>query len=358
MILQNESLCAVCQGPLQSHYLSQPCDPSEVQGSGHFLFEESHTSFSSSSLTTKTRCVVCSAREPNREHLANHFMSELVENLYDETQCSKCDFRPSDGRALVLHDVNFHEGRDLDRVLQDASLVSSKRAEAEARGHRQALGPSCPICNQQMHKSHGRDHVSWHFVDELREMIVVPNKCPECSYIGEKTEAVTRHLALFHCKLDEFLQDDQLVASKRAKAQARPKKITIGPKCPICDIREPAREHVSRHFMNELMESVQGLHDQLQCPECSYRGEKSQNVARHIALVHSKLDVLLADKVLVMRRRQEYQSKPNKINIGSECPVCDQQLAKQHSRVHVIWHFMDELRDIVHSFADPTVSSH
>ena len=42
-----------------------------------------------------------------------------------------------------------------------------------------------------------------------------------------------------------------------------------------------------------------GLQDQLQCPECSYRGEKSQNVARHIALVHSKLDALLADKNLV-----------------------------------------------------------
>ena len=99
-----------------------------------------------------------------------------------------------------------------------------------------------------------------------------------------------------------------------------------------------------------------GLHDQLQCPECSYRGEKSQNVARHIALVHSKLDALLADKNLVNKRRQEYQSKPNKINIGSECPVCDQQLTKQHSRVHVIWHFMEELREIVQTFADPTVS--
>ena len=204
----------------------------------------------------------------------------------------------------------------------------------------------------------GRDHVSWHFVDELREMIDDPTKCPECSYVGEKLEAVTRHLALFHCKLDEFLQDEQLVASKRAKAMAKPKKITIGPKCPICDIKDPAREHVSRHFMNELMESVQGLHDQLQCPECSYRGEKSQNVARHIALVHSKLDALLADKNLVNKRRQEYQSKPNKINIGSECPVCDQQLTKQHSRVHVIWHFMEELREIVQTFADPTVSYH
>ena len=47
-----------------------------------------------------------------------------------------------------------------------------------------------------------------------------------------------------------------------------------------------------------------------------------------------------------------------KTNIGSECPVCDQQLTKQRSRVHVIWHFMEELREIVQTFADPTVSYH
>jgi C4-type Zn-finger protein len=131
--------------------------------------------------------------------------------------------------------------------------------------------------------------------------------------------------------------------------------VTIGPTCPICEIKDPAREHVSRHFMNELMESVADLDDPLQCPECSYRGEKSQNVARHIALVHSRLDALLANDQLVETRRQQFMSRPNKINIGAECPVCDQQLTKQHSRVHVIWHFIEELREIVHTFADPTV---
>ena len=56
-------------------------------------------------------------------------------------------------------------------------------------------------------------------------MITDPTKCPECSYVGDKLEAVTRHLALFHCKLDEFLQDEQLVAAKRAKVMAKPKKV-------------------------------------------------------------------------------------------------------------------------------------
>jgi hypothetical protein len=37
-----------------------------------------------------------------------------------------------------------------------------------------------------------------------------------------------------------------------------------------------------------------------------HRGEKSQNLARHIALVHSKLDELLADPQLVAARKQEF----------------------------------------------------
>ena len=86
-----------------------------------------------------------------------------------------------------------------------------------------------------------------------------------------------------------------------------------------------------------------------------HRGEKPQKVARHIALVHSRLDELLADKQLVEARRQELALKPNKVVIGEKCPVCDQQLNKQHSRVHVIWHFMDDLRDIVSAFPSNTV---
>ena len=87
------------------------------------------------------------------------------------------------------------------------------------------------------------------------------------------------------------------------------------------NIKYPAREHVSRHFNNELMLLIQDLDDPLQCPECNYRGEKSQNVARHLGLVHSRLDALLSDKELVARRKEEYLAKPSKVSIGSECPV-------------------------------------
>ena len=83
----------------------------------------------------------------------------------------------------------------------------------------------CPICDHPLHKQHSRDHVAWHFMEELKAYIIDPSKCPECSYMGDKLESVARHLALYHQKLDQFLSDTDLVAEKRAKAMAKPKKV-------------------------------------------------------------------------------------------------------------------------------------
>ena len=237
MIIKNEGFCPLCEGPLKSHYQGQPCGSYEISSSGHFLLDEEAEEASTSSSDNKhlqqfpnflSKCIICSSRNPSRTHLANHFMSELIEQIEDiDEDCQKCGFGAANPKAMVLHEITKHEGLILDKILQDAAIVSSKRVEVEAKGHRQVLGPLCPICDQPMHKSHGRDHVSWHFVEELREMIQDPTKCPEpgCSYVGDKLEAVTRHLALFHCKLDEFLQNEQLVAAKRAKVLSKPKKV-------------------------------------------------------------------------------------------------------------------------------------
>jgi hypothetical protein len=65
---------------------------------------------------------------------------------------------------------------------------------------------------------------------------------------------------------------------------------------------------------------------------------------------------LLQDANLIAERKREFVAKPNKLTIGTVCPVCEQTLSKQHSRVHVIWHFMDELRAMVSNFQDPLVS--
>ena len=101
--------------------------------------------------------------------------------------------------------------------------MTSRRSGASSS--KTPLGSMCPICDHPLHKQHSRDHVAWHFMEELKAYIIDPSKCPECSYTGDKLESVARHLALYHQKLDQFLSDTDLVAEKRAKAMAKPKKV-------------------------------------------------------------------------------------------------------------------------------------
>ena len=81
-------------------------------------------------------------------------------------------------------------------------------------------------------------------------------RCDICTYINPNSDKVVKHIALGHSKLDEMLQDDELVQKKRALASLRPKRENIGPECPICNVRDPPREHVARHFGDELNELV------------------------------------------------------------------------------------------------------
>ena len=73
--------------------------------------------------------------------------------------------------------------------------------------------------------------------------------------------------------------------------------------------------------MSELLDHVATLPDQLNCNQCNaYRAEKPQNLAKHIALVHSMLDSFLQNHALVQARRKEVMARPKKIVIGDTCP--------------------------------------
>ena len=335
-----------------------------------------------------SECPICNlSPDPSREHIARHFLPELmevVECFPDPMTCPQCEFTSKKSSANVgLHIAIAHS--QLEKYLKDKKLVASKKHELYGTNPHQTiqsdgvianLAPSvtitrtkatsapstsfvqqvlCPICDQSLNKSHSRDHISWHFISNLRALINEENKCPQCNYTGEKSDNVARHLALFHGQLDVFLQDEALVREKRYKALSKPKKAHIGPLCPVCDFKDPPREHVSRHFMPELMGHLETLPDQLQCGECNYRGEKPQNLAKHIALVHSLLDEMLHNDALVRQKRAQVMSKPKKVSIGDHCPVCDLAIPKRDSRVHVIWHFMDDLRQMVASFANQRI---
>jgi len=150
------------------------------------------------------------------------------------------------------------------------------------------------------------------------------------------------------------------VETKREAALARPKKITLGPQCPICDVsftKSTNREHVAWHFQAELREMVLSLHDPRSCAVCPYTSDKIENMAKHLALGHSKLDELMQNDDLVQQKRNEILSRPRKVALGPDCPICGLKMTKSN-REHVAQHFIEELRDMVANFDDPNSCPH
>ena len=81
---------------------------------------------------------------------------------------------------------------------------------------------------------------------ECSFIFVTFQKCDFCTYMNVSSDKVVKHIALGHSKLDEMLQDEDLVQRKRALQSSKPKRENIGPSCPICEVRDPPREHVAR----------------------------------------------------------------------------------------------------------------
>ena len=104
---------------------------------------------------------------------------------------------------------------------------------------------------------------------------------------ADKPKTLSIHVGLVHNKLDFLLQDKNLVYQKRTSYFAKPKKLSIGPTCPVCDQRftkAQNRDHVSWHFIEELRAIVQEFDDPNQCPQCPYSADTNEKMVKHVAL--------------------------------------------------------------------------
>ena len=178
---------------------------------------------------------------------------------------------------------------------------------------------SCPVCSK---KEPTKEHVARHFLNELLEIVGAfedPLACNKCDYQSEKNSiSVALHLALNHDVLKNILL--RFKSPQEPFENAMKKVALIGDTCPVCDFKDPSREHVSRHFMNELLNHIGQSTDHKKCQQCPFQGERPQNLAIHIALCHDMLDDFLSDHELVKKKRAEAMVKPKKISIGSTCP--------------------------------------
>ena len=55
------------------------------------------------------------------------------------------------------------------------------------------------VCDAEFTKGQNRDHVCWHFMDELRDLVLSfpdTKMCNECSYTSDKLDNLVKHVAL------------------------------------------------------------------------------------------------------------------------------------------------------------------
>jgi len=261
-------------------------------------------------------CPICDFVEPTREHVSRHFMNELLDHvatLQDHLRCSDCTYQGEKPQNLAKHIALVHNM--LDGFLSDHDLVQAKRTEAMLRPKKISIGSTCPVCLQSIQKRDSRVHVIWHFMPELRAMVQEfeeTSACNFCPYTNPNPDKMAKHMALGHSKLDELLSDGDLVAAKQKIALAKPKKLVIGPECPICGVqftKSQNRDHVASHFMEDLRSIiVNEFEDPQACNQCEYSTDKMDNLVKHLALGHSKLDEFLLDENLVAMKKKNFQA--------------------------------------------------
>jgi hypothetical protein len=106
------------------------------------------------------------------------------------------------------------------------------------------------------------------------------------------------------------------------------------------------RSQFSIVYQQTLLTSLPFLH---------FRGERLENLAKHVGLFHCKLDECLYDAELVYQRRNQYHAKLLEVDADVQCPVCDRLMPKPRLREHCAKHFAEEVMEIVTGFDNPSV---
>ena len=152
-------------------------------------------------------CPVCDIVKVDRIHVASHFSQELneyVNSMPDSSMCNQCGYRETETEeeGNSNFDMGTHVAIDHNRLelfLKNIRLIQAKRNSlntstngASTNGNddihnsSQQQKPRCPVCDTVFANGDNRDHVAWHFLEELREFVASfddPQSCYELSLI-------------------------------------------------------------------------------------------------------------------------------------------------------------------------------
>ena len=321
--------CDVCSMELINHPDEMPCPP--------------HDGY----VREYSMCPVCCSSQPTREHVASHFMEELLEvirGFEEPLTCNQCeDYTTETERTLAIHFALIHSG--ISPFLENAKLLSCKRRAAgvidrqEASNLANTTRPSIPqqpiILSNQIGE---------------REKI----KCDFCDVLFTRKDSKKKHIKRFHSNLVNNHSLSQAPSSSISSPSSNINASLnvpspyhslnntnheqfdqLGSECPVCTHPlTPAKEkdHIIWHFIHELRELVNSTCEEnenggIQCTECPMVSDSIDSMAKHCALSHGKLDILLGDDNLMAEKRRRClstQRKKNTKRISNElCPICD-----------------------------------
>ena len=97
----------------------------------------------------------------------------MIANNPDSTACVECDYKADKPKTLSIHVALVHG--QLEQNLNDPDLVQAKRTAYMSKPKKVNVGLVCPICDLKFAKTPNRDHVAWHYMDELRLVTMLVN---------------------------------------------------------------------------------------------------------------------------------------------------------------------------------------
>ena len=341
--------CDVCSMELINHPDELPCPPHEGYVKEYSM------------------CPVCCTSQPTREHVANHFMKELldvVKEFEPSLTCERCeDYTTETERTLAVHVALVHSG--VSPYLDNAKLLSSKRRAAGVIDRQEASNIS-HTARQPIPPQQQQQPIFINNITGERERI----KCDYCDVLFTRKDSKKKHIKRFHSNMINNHRggasaSNVVNTSQNGNLPSYPLASTIngdmadasfnqlGNECPVCTHPlTPAKEkdHIIWHFIHELRELVSSTCEEneeggFECSECSFLGDGIDSMAKHCALFHGKLDILLGDENLMSEKRRRClstQRKKNTKRISNElCPICDFKDPSRYDHLHdLIMHYL------------------
>lgn len=279
------------------------------------------TDFESLYQQGKWSCFRCSKwfgrRDVLRQHLLVHYKKEIQAEFLEDptnTTCSLCDHQAPTVKSL-LHHISLASHMKLKDFVP--GFVAEYLFDKEVKpAMTESPKLKCSVCDTGFEeKTSFTDHIVEHFSEQINDRFIENgNKCGICQYIDANLGQLTKHVALQHEKIREYLpsQDGEALfevinhvdepEQQASSSVDKPAKKVQEFDCYICHKSHKNRPDLRQHIFCHLRQEIQakfypGIDQVKNCIECPYKSTIGEHVVMHLALKHKKLSEFVPPEV-------------------------------------------------------------